>query len=77
MTGLGGDNFEIEASAFLCLLGPSGCGKTTLLNIIAGVLEPTGGAISIGGPRRRVPGFRPVVPANGGALTPLPPMGLP
>jgi NitT/TauT family transport system ATP-binding protein len=49
VTGLGGVSFDIAASEFLCLLGPSGCGKTTLLNIIAGFLEPTGGEISIGG----------------------------
>jgi NitT/TauT family transport system ATP-binding protein len=49
VTGLGGVSFDIAASEFLCLLGPSGCGKTTLLNIIAGFLAPTGGAISIGG----------------------------
>ena len=49
VAGLGGVSFDIAASEFLCLLGPSGCGKTTLLNIIAGFLEPTGGAISIGG----------------------------
>ncbi len=30
------------------LLGPSGCGKTTLLNLLAGLLEVTGGRIIIG-----------------------------
>jgi NitT/TauT family transport system ATP-binding protein len=49
VAGLGGVSFDIAASEFLCLLGPSGCGKTTLLNIIAGFLQPTGGEISIGG----------------------------
>jgi multiple sugar transport system ATP-binding protein len=34
---------------YLVLLGPSGCGKTTLLRMIAGLEEPTGGDILIGG----------------------------
>jgi len=38
-------NLEIPAGELLFLLGPSGCGKTTLLRIIAGLLEPTGGHI--------------------------------
>ncbi len=29
------------------LVGPSGCGKTTLLSVIAGILEPTAGLVSV------------------------------
>ena len=42
---------NVEAGKFLCLVGPSGCGKSTILNMVAGLLEPTGGAISISGER--------------------------
>ena len=34
---------------FLVLLGPSGCGKTTTLRMIAGFIEPTSGAVRLGG----------------------------
>ena len=36
-------NFSIEQGDLVCLLGPSGCGKSTILNLIAGLLTPTGG----------------------------------
>jgi NitT/TauT family transport system ATP-binding protein len=49
VTAVDGVSFDIEQSQFLCLVGPSGCGKTTLLNIIAGFLNPTAGEIRIGG----------------------------
>ncbi|MGD6818573.1 ABC transporter ATP-binding protein [Metabacillus sp. 113a] len=38
-------SFEIERGKFYTLLGPSGCGKTTILRLIAGFTEPTGGSI--------------------------------
>src|SRR3954471_14540013 len=42
-------SFRVAAGEIVVLLGPSGCGKTTTLRCIAGLEQPTGGAISIGG----------------------------
>ena len=39
----------IAHGEFMVLVGPSGCGKTTALRMIAGLEEPTAGAIAIGG----------------------------
>ena len=38
-------NLEIKDGELICLLGPSGCGKTTILNLLAGLLDPTDGDI--------------------------------
>ncbi len=46
---LGRVDLDIRDREYVVLLGPSGCGKTTLLKIIAGILEPSGGRVSIGG----------------------------
>lgn len=52
-------SFAVEKGSFCVLLGPSGCGKTTILKMIAGLLEPTEGAIFIHGEdMREVPTFR-------------------
>jgi spermidine/putrescine transport system ATP-binding protein len=42
-------SFDVESGRFFSILGPSGCGKTTLLRMIAGFTEPTGGKIEIRG----------------------------
>ena len=38
-------SFTLRQGEIAALLGPSGCGKSTILNILSGLLEPTGGAI--------------------------------
>jgi len=42
-------DLEVGASTFTAIVGPSGCGKTTILNLLAGVLKPTAGTVSIRG----------------------------
>ena len=42
---------EVAQEEFLVLLGPSGCGKTTVLRLIAGLEEASGGDIAIDGVR--------------------------
>jgi spermidine/putrescine transport system ATP-binding protein len=42
-------NMKIKGGEFFSILGPSGCGKTTLLRTISGFLDPTEGAVRIGG----------------------------
>jgi len=45
---LNGVNLEIDKGEFTAIVGPSGCGKTTLLNILGGLDQPTGGKVTIG-----------------------------
>lgn len=46
---LRGVELTVVAGEIVCILGQSGCGKTTLLNLIAGLLEPTAGTLSVCG----------------------------
>ncbi len=38
-------SFSLKQGEIAALLGPSGCGKSTILNILSGLLQPTGGEI--------------------------------
>ena len=49
VTALQNVNLDIKQGEFISLLGPSGCGKTTLLRIIADLLQPTEGKITVRG----------------------------
>lgn len=53
-TALSNISFNINKGEFISLLGPSGCGKTTLLRIIADLLQPTEGSITIAGKEPKV-----------------------
>lgn len=39
---------QADNQEFISIVGPSGCGKTTLLSLIAGILTPSGGTITLG-----------------------------
>ncbi len=44
-------SMDLGRGEFVCLVGASGSGKSSLLNLIAGLDEPTAGAIHVGGAR--------------------------
>ena len=46
---LSGINLEIPDGAFVSLVGPSGCGKSTLLKVVADLMAPTRGSVTVGG----------------------------
>ncbi len=61
-------NFTLKKGELLAVLGPSGCGKTTLLNMLAGFLNPTSGSASLGGKVIEGPGVERGMVFQQGAL---------
>ena len=49
MTALEPVDLTIEGGSFLAIVGPSGCGKSTLLRIIAGLIAPSSGSLTLPG----------------------------
>ena len=50
-TGIAVDRaaFDVRENEFVSIVGPSGCGKSTLLRLVAGLIAPTRGRITVGG----------------------------
>jgi ABC-2 type transport system ATP-binding protein len=46
---LKGINLDIHPGEIFALLGPNGAGKTTLINIVCGIVTPSGGRVTVGG----------------------------
>ena len=42
-------SLQVEPGSRVALMGPSGCGKTSLINVIAGLLTPDSGKVSVNG----------------------------
>ena len=51
---LRGLDLQLERGKIIGLLGPNGSGKTTFIKILAGLLTPTGGYVTVGGKK---PGY--------------------
>lgn len=47
-------DIRLEGEEFVALVGPSGCGKTTVLNMVAGLIRPSAGKVSLDGHAPRV-----------------------
>ena len=42
-------NLDIQKGEFISLIGPSGCGKSTLLRVIADLIQPSSGTVTVNG----------------------------
>jgi NitT/TauT family transport system ATP-binding protein len=56
LTALEDVSLEIPDASFACIVGASGCGKSTLLNIMAGLVRPTRGTVTVDGRPAEGPG---------------------
>ena len=48
-------NLEMKSGEFISLVGPSGCGKSTILRLIAGLITPTLGKVTVNGKEVKKP----------------------
>lgn len=51
IAALGPIDLNVRPGEFVSLLGPSGCGKSTALRLIAGLVQPSSGSVSVDGKR--------------------------
>ena len=63
-------SLRIETGQFVSIVGPSGCGKSTFLNIVDGLMDPTGGEIRVAGRTVTGPGHDRAVVFQDSSLLP-------
>lgn len=54
VTALQDVDLQVPTGSFITLLGPSGCGKSTLLRVVADLIEPSSGALTVLGDKPSV-----------------------
>ena len=62
--------FGLERGEFVCIIGHSGCGKTTILNVLAGLEQPSAGTVIMDGREVAGPSLERGVVFQGHALMP-------
>jgi ABC-type nitrate/sulfonate/bicarbonate transport system ATPase subunit len=63
-------SFSVREGEFVAIVGPSGCGKTTLLNLMAGFLQPDAGTVVIDGVPCSRPDSRRILISQQGSVFP-------
>jgi ABC-type nitrate/sulfonate/bicarbonate transport system ATPase subunit len=63
-------SLTVSDGEFVAVVGPSGCGKTTLMNMIAGFVEPDSGSILIDGAPRAEPSAKGILISQQGSIFP-------
>jgi nitrate/nitrite transport system ATP-binding protein len=61
---------SMDKGEFVCVIGHSGCGKTTVLNVLAGLDEPSSGSVTVDGKHIEGPSLDRAVIFQGHALLP-------
>ncbi|WP_254161889.1 ABC transporter ATP-binding protein [Chryseosolibacter histidini] len=49
-------NLDVDKGEIISIIGHSGCGKSTILNAVAGMVQPTGGSVLLNGKKVKGPG---------------------
>jgi ABC-type nitrate/sulfonate/bicarbonate transport system ATPase subunit len=63
-------SLTVADGEFVAIVGPSGCGKTTLMNMVAGFLQPDSGSILIDGIARAEPNAKGILISQQGSIFP-------